>query len=80
MSEEKLSPYQEWKKNLGKTRPWDMINPSTEFAKDELHDKRYSICQVCPEFISLTSQCKKCGCLMKMKTKLQQATCPIGKW
>jgi len=28
----------------------------------------------------LSKQCKKCGCFMAIKTKLQAATCPLGKW
>ena len=31
--EEKLTPYQQWKKNLGTTRPWDMLNPKTEYVE-----------------------------------------------
>ena len=28
----------------------------------------------------ITQQCKKCGCFMKIKTKLKNATCPLQKW
>ena len=79
MSEEK-SAWQRYKENLGDTRPWDLINPETEWASDEVAEKRYSICKECPELIKLTKQCKKCGCFMVAKTKLEQATCPLGKW
>ncbi len=75
-----LSAWQKYKKNLGETRPWDVVNPNTEWATDEVVEKRYSICQMCPEFISLSTQCKKCGCIMKLKTKLEKATCPLEKW
>jgi hypothetical protein len=74
------SPWQKYKESLGETRPWDLINPATEFVTDLVQDKRYSICKSCPEFIDLTTQCKKCGCIMKLKTKLEKAVCPIGKW
>ena len=43
-------------------------------------DKRFSMCQGCEHFISTTSQCKKCLCFMKVKTKLVTSRCPIGKW
>jgi hypothetical protein len=79
MSEE-LTPWQKYKQNLGETRPWDLINPETEWATSEVSQERYSICKACPELIKLTTQCKKCGCFMKAKTKLQQAVCPLGKW
>jgi hypothetical protein len=77
---EKLTPWQQYKKNLGETRPWDIVNPNTEWASEEKATKRYDICQACPELISLTKQCKKCGCFMVAKTKLELATCPLGKW
>jgi hypothetical protein len=52
----------------------------TKHSSDELATSRMSICQGCPELIKLTSQCKKCGCIMSIKTKLEAAKCPIGKW
>jgi hypothetical protein len=79
MSDE-LTPWEQYKKNLGETRPWDLVNPNTEWADEEKAKERYSICQSCPELIKLTTQCKKCGCFMKVKTKLELATCPLGKW
>jgi hypothetical protein len=75
-----MSAYQEWKKNLGTTRPWDLINPNVEKVDDAEESMRYSMCSDCPEFIKLTTQCKQCGCIMKMKVKLKAAVCPIGKW
>jgi hypothetical protein len=80
MSEKKKSAWQQYKENLGDTRPWDMIMPNTEMASDQEASNRYEICKACPELIMLTKQCKKCGCLMNAKTKLQNAKCPIGKW
>jgi hypothetical protein len=79
MSEE-LTPWQKYKQNLGDTRPWDLVNPSTEWASSEVAEERYSICKACPELVKLTKQCKKCGCFMVAKTKLQGAVCPLGKW
>jgi hypothetical protein len=66
--------------DLRQVRPWDFFNPNTEYATKNIQSERFSICKSCPELIKLTSQCKKCGCIMKLKTKLAQATCPIGKW
>lgn len=60
--------------------PLDLINPNTEWASNEVAEQRYSICKGCPELIKSTKQCKKCGCFMAAKTKLQGATCPLGKW
>ena len=79
MSEDNLTPWQRYKKNLGETRPWDMLNPAA-YTTEEIANARYEICASCPELISATKQCKKCGCFMVAKTKLEKATCPIGKW
>lgn len=74
------SAWQEYKKKLGDTRPWDVINPSVERASEEEAESRMNICLECPELIGLTKQCKQCGCIMPAKTKLLKAVCPIGKW
>ena len=75
-----MNAWQEYKKRLGNTRPWDMLDPDVEKASDEEESTRYSLCMECPEFFKATTQCKQCGCFMKVKVKLKQATCPIGKW
>jgi hypothetical protein len=77
---EKLNAWEQYKQNLGETRPWDMVNPKIQKVDAELAEKRYNICLSCPELIKLTKQCKKCGCFMFAKTKLEIATCPLGKW
>jgi hypothetical protein len=73
------SRWQEYKEKNGVT-PLDLLNPMTMHAEEQVSNSRMSICRSCPELISITSQCKKCGCFMNMKTKLQAAKCPIGKW
>lgn len=75
-----MTAYQEWKKSLGETRPWDVVNPNSEKASDDLAAQRIAICQTCPSLLKITTQCKECGCFMKLKTKLQNATCPLAKW
>jgi len=59
--------------------PTHLLN-AENYTDRETSEKRFSICQHCPEFIALTTQCKKCGCVMKAKTKLTKAFCPLGKW
>lgn len=61
-------------------KPWDLINPKKQRASSLTADERFSICKGCPEFIKFSNQCKKCGCFMQLKTKLEEATCPEGKW
>ena len=52
------------------------MTPLTE----EEANVRLDICKSCEHFTSLTTQCKKCGCFMKAKTRLPNAACPIEKW
>lgn len=73
------SRWQEYKEKNGVT-PLDLLNPQTRRTTDEVSNTRMSICNGCPELIKITSQCKKCGCFMSAKTKLESAKCPIGKW
>jgi hypothetical protein len=80
MSEENLTPWQRYKKNLGEARPWDLANPNVERSNDELYKKRMEICSNCVNLINITKQCKKCGCVMPLKAKLELADCPIKKW
>jgi hypothetical protein len=46
----------------------------------ELSEKRLDICRECEHFRPRTTQCKKCGCIMRFKTAMKGASCPIGKW
>lgn len=75
-----MSKWKEWKEAQGETRPWHMFDPSKKVEDFKMAEDRLSICKVCPEFINLTYQCKKCLCVMTLKTQLQEAKCPIGKW
>lgn len=81
-----MSQWSEWKKKnsrrqvVGRVGPSAFLNPDTEYAHEDLAHERYSVCEGCEHFISLTKQCKKCGCFMHLKTKLAHAECPIGKW
>ena len=43
-------------------------------------DRRFAECQGCEHFIKDSSRCKKCGCFMKVKTRIATARCPVGKW
>ena len=60
------------------TNPLDLLNPSEYSHNEEQTKKRLEICGSCEFFFM--GICKKCGCVMKLKTKLQEATCPLDKW
>jgi hypothetical protein len=74
-----MSRWSEYKEKNGVT-PLDLLNPMTKHSSKELEKSRIEICKACPELIKLTTQCKKCGCVMSAKVKLEAAKCPIGKW
>jgi hypothetical protein len=74
-----MSRWSEYKEKNGVT-PLDLLNPQTKKIKADLAQHRFDICKGCPELIQITSQCKKCGCFMAVKTKFESAKCPIGKW
>ena len=51
--------WQEYKKKLGTTRPWDVFNPSIENTSEEEASSRYALCLECPKLIKATRQCKE---------------------
>ena len=66
--------------NGSDVKPWDLLNPNQKRSPEELQQYRLEICRSCEFFRPRTETCKKCGCFMKLKTKLEAAKCPIGKW
>lgn len=73
------SRWQQYKEKNGAT-PLDMLNPQTKYVHKDIAANRMNICLSCPELINITHQCKKCGCFMGAKTKIEVAKCPLGKW
>jgi hypothetical protein len=57
-----------------------MLNPNVGRVSKEVSDERMSICESCPFLFKLSKQCRKCGCLMNLKTQLPHSSCPVGKW
>jgi len=46
----------------------------------EVAQSRYDVCKQCDKFIPLTTQCKECTCIMKIKVKVAAVRCPLNKW
>ncbi len=61
-------------------KPWDLFNKKIGRVTEIIAKQRLDLCKQCEHFIEMTSQCKKCGCFMNLKTKLPNASCPVGKW
>lgn len=45
----------------------------------EVLQERWDACNDC-EFLTEKLRCKKCGCFMRLKTRVAKMKCPIGKW
>lgn len=57
---------------------FDLINPTSPRASKETRDARMSICKGCDRYSY--GRCLECGCVMKLKTMLLGAICPLHKW
>lgn len=55
-----------------------MAHYTTEPMPKDISKERYNLCQKCKNYYM--GFCKHCGCLMKLKTKMEDAICPDGKW
>ena len=60
-------------------KPWDLLRRQN-YTDEKTMQSRLEICNTCEFLIKKTTTCKKCGCFMVAKTKLANATCPLGKW
>jgi primosomal protein N' len=49
------------------------------FVQPEQANQRIAICNTCDQLSGIRN-CKQCGCFIDAKAKLQNASCPIGKW
>jgi hypothetical protein len=58
----------------------DTLTGNAEYVSPEIKQERLNICYKCEEYKKLTHQCGMCGCMMDMKSKYAQSSCPKGKW
>jgi hypothetical protein len=64
---------------MAKDHVWDLIDPRNYAEDQQLRIQRLNICRQC-DHLNKMEMCNFCGCFMPMKTKLEEARCPIGKW
>lgn len=58
--------------------PLTLLNPAA-YSKDQQQAiDRWRVCRECPELKA--GRCQQCGCVMKLKVRLTEATCDLGKW
>jgi uncharacterized paraquat-inducible protein A len=86
MTEEHQYPsLSEQGKNLAKFS-FDLVKNALRsgalMVSTEIKTQRLEICKSCEWYDDNNEQskCKKCGCFMILKTKLEVAKCTIGKW
>lgn len=61
----------------------NLYSTSTEHMNENQKltaQQRFAMCQACPRFFKPTGQCKECGCFMRVKTRMPEQVCPLGKW
>lgn len=75
-----LERKKEREESLSNAKLSDLLDKDKYSKDSDLIDSRILICMSCDHFIKITKQCSKCGCFMKLKTRLTDANCPIGKW
>jgi hypothetical protein len=73
------SPLKEEEAKKRTVKPWDLLNKEN-YTDEETAQNRFETCLNCEFLIKMTKTCKKCGCFMQAKTKLADASCPVGKW
>lgn len=61
-------------------KPWDLLNPKQPRSSKDLIEHRLEICMACEFYRPNRDRCSKCGCFMNLKTRLENARCPVKKW
>lgn len=56
----------------------DTITGNANYSNTKLQDSRLALCNACPKL--LAGACTECGCIVKLKVKYEESSCPIGKW
>jgi len=67
-------------KDNGEVEFFDLFDTKQPRSDKELIEYRLDICKQCPWLDKRLVKCRKCGCFMKLKSTLKQASCPIDKW
>jgi hypothetical protein len=64
------------------TNLWKSLEDYIEviMASEEVYAARYSLCTNCPEFVTISKQCKPLGVFAEEHSLIESSTCPIGNW
>lgn len=56
----------------------DTISGEAQYVSEEKLKSRLAICKACPSL--LAGACTKCGCIVQLKAKYEESSCPVDKW
>ena len=59
---------------------WAWARNGFKLEDEQTSQARLEICEECPHLKKPNYQCDMCGCMMKKKTKVLGAACPLSKW
>ena len=57
-----------------------LLDQLTDYLNYPKSLERLGICSQCDQLDKQSLKCKQCGCLMKVKTLIPLASCPLNKW
>ena len=57
---------------------WKQIE--TDQINSDIAESRVSVCTNCPEFVTISKQCKPLGVFVEEYSLIESSSCPIGKW
>jgi len=78
MTEKEYPSRKQQLKNFLETSGKVIRNP--RLVDDAEFKRRMEICTPCKHFDRTQVRCKKCGCMLKAKTRFKSASCPLHKW
>lgn len=58
----------------------DLVTGNLEYATHDVVEQRRAICEPCDARNTTLNTCTACGCLLPLKTKLKESTCPMELW
>jgi len=59
---------------------WAWARNGFKLEEEQTAQARLEICEDCTHLNKVSYQCDMCGCMMKKKTKISGASCPLSKW
>lgn len=58
----------------------DLITGKLEFVDESVSTQRMAICDECEVQNKTIKVCTACGCVLPIKVRLKESTCPMELW